>query len=320
MDHAKGYFAAKEINSRLGLASANDLWEWINRDDLRLAPQSWGLKAGENLVFRGQADAAHGLSSKLYRDLREALLQQGITDFGENDLAGAEQSVIELAREEGVGRNMTDGELLAVLQHHGVATRLLDVSKSLREALFFAVDDHADLDGRLFMFFLHRSDATSAYVSLGATPRVPWSDVVVGTRYATGDWTKTVALVDEASLDPRMRAQHGAFLVGGLNRRYRGDRWAYGSQEPATKDFNSISTLRVKFLKSTTAHPNNGYTASGWTVRIKAEWKSALRKRLSEVEPPITYDSMYPPVSELRRLARRELRGWRPGVPAARER
>lgn len=39
MDHATGYFAAKEINSRLGLASA----------ELRLAPQPWGLKAGENL-------------------------------------------------------------------------------------------------------------------------------------------------------------------------------------------------------------------------------------------------------------------------------
>lgn len=314
MGHAAGYFAATEINKRLGLESADDLWSWLNSSDLSLAPMSWQLDAGENLVFRGQANAAHGLSSKLYRDLREGLAAQGIKNFGEKELAEAERAVIGLARDEGVGRNMSDGQLLAVLQHHGVATRLLDVSKAPLEALFFAVDDHADLDGRLFCFFLHPDSAGATQRLLLSDPDLPWHGSARG-RYAKSDWTSTVALVDEANLDPRMHAQRGAFLVGGLNRRYKGDRWAYAGHEPTAADLMEISTLRVNFLKVRTGKPNASYAASGWTIRIEAAWKSDLRKRLQDIDPPITFDSMYPPVTELRRLAAREIRGWTPHGP-----
>lgn len=88
---------------------------------------------------------------------------------------------------------MTGGELLAPLRHHGVATRLLDVSLSPLEALFFAVDDHANLDGHLlFCFFLYPAED-------GATPRrsltqeqLPWYGVARGTKSASSERTATV--------------------------------------------------------------------------------------------------------------------------------
>lgn len=313
MNHAAGYFAAKEINGRLRIESADDLWTWITGDDLSLAPPRWGLDPGQNLVFRGQANAEYGLSSKLYRDLKAGSVGAGSGELREKVLSAAERTVIALARDEGVGRNMTDGEVLAVLQHHGVATRLLDVSLSPLEALFFAVDDHANLDGRLFCFFLHpAADGDTPRRSL-AQEQLPWYGVARGTKSASSEWTATVALIDDGSLDPRMRAQNGAFLVGGLNRRYSGDQWVYDDQDPTAREIQDISTLRVNFLKATTGRPNESYGATAWTVRVKADWKSELRQRLASIDPPITFDSMYPPITELKRLAAREIRTWEPG-------
>lgn len=315
MNHAAGYFAALEVNKRLNIGTADELWDWITSEDLGLAWPSWGLELGTNLVFRGQSDATFGLSSKLYRDLREGLLSREITDLRESHLAAAERTVIDLARSEGVGRHMTDGELLTVLQHHGVATRLLDVSVAPLEALFFAVDHHGDRPGRLFCFFVHPEDGVNSRVSLDGED-LPWSGAARG-RYARADWTQKVALVEGQHLDPRMRAQQGAFLVGGLNRRYKGDRWMYDGHEPTASDITDISTLRVNFLKNRTKKPNSNYGATAWTIRIDGTWKADLRKRLESVDPPITPDSMYPPVPELRRLVARELRGWRPDATPA---
>ncbi|MFF8430572.1 FRG domain-containing protein [Streptomyces sp. NPDC016566] len=50
---------------------------------------------------------------------------------------------------------MAEGPLLAVLQHHSLSTRLIDVSESPIEALYFAVDHEHGADGCLFMVYLH---------------------------------------------------------------------------------------------------------------------------------------------------------------------
>lgn len=73
MSHAKGYFEYKEINSRLKLSNIDDLWDLLEGEEFQAIQPSWNLKSGENLVFRGQSNASHGISSKLYRDLREGL-------------------------------------------------------------------------------------------------------------------------------------------------------------------------------------------------------------------------------------------------------
>jgi hypothetical protein len=69
----------------------------------------------------------------------------GIT---EKILIEAEIALISSMRAEGLGRLMTDGELMMVLQHHGIPTRLIDVSVQPLEALFFAVDSSGEVAGR----------------------------------------------------------------------------------------------------------------------------------------------------------------------------
>jgi len=44
----------------------------------------------------------------------------------EADIAKAETTIIETMRREGLGRRMTDGQLLMILQHHAIPTRLIE--------------------------------------------------------------------------------------------------------------------------------------------------------------------------------------------------
>jgi hypothetical protein len=146
------------------------------------------------------------LSSSLYRLCRN---EKGAT-VTEADLTTAETTIIQAMRKEGLGRLMTDGELLMVLQHHGIPTRLIDVSTAPTEALFFAVDQNDAADGRLFIIDVHEPVPLALDEE---DPQLPWTDAVWGTR-TTKEWSGAVSIVDAAALDPRMRAQRGKFLVG----------------------------------------------------------------------------------------------------------
>lgn len=48
------------------------------------------------------------------------------------------------------GRKLTDFELLAKLQHHGAATRLIDVSRNMLVALWFTCSSEPEKTGLLF--------------------------------------------------------------------------------------------------------------------------------------------------------------------------
>lgn len=307
------FFRWKEVNTRIGINDAESLWAWLaTQGFVALAPADWSLRPGETLFFRGQSNADYGLSSKLYRDVRQQLV--GRREVLEADLETVEARLLEVARDEGLGRRMSDGELLMVMQHHGIATRLLDVSKGPLEALFFAVDQHADLDGRLFLIHPHPASTDERdEIALSASPRLPWTGMARG-RYAKGSWTQRVAVVTDPPLDPRMRAQDGTFLAGGLIKRYRGQRMVYrlpGRSVDLDLDasqFSDVSTLNINFIKSKTSARNPGWGATGWVVRVPAEWKRDLLRRLRQLPESITSDTMYPPVDELVRLSSRELR------------
>jgi FRG domain-containing protein len=155
MQIAAEFFQSIDVNKRLKLDSAGDLWEWIEGGGTEgLVSDPWVLNAGQDTFFRGQASAQYGISSKLYRDCLTAAKSAGRTDIAESDLAAAERVILNAMGEEGIGRRMSEGEMLMVLQHHGIATRLLDVSASPKEALFFACDQHGEQGGRFFVFSL----------------------------------------------------------------------------------------------------------------------------------------------------------------------
>jgi hypothetical protein len=101
--------------------------------------------------YRGHADTSWGLSSTLFRAIQTA------GRVTEDSLTEAEAAVLTEMRNQGLGLRMNDGELLMVLQHHGIPTRLLDFCHSRETAMYFAVDDHGGTDGRLFVIGQRRS-------------------------------------------------------------------------------------------------------------------------------------------------------------------
>lgn len=65
-------------------------------------------------------------------------------------MRNAELDILQEARRWGLGRDLgpsaTDLHMLAVLQHHGVVTRLIDVTSNPMTALWFAVEEHRPTD------------------------------------------------------------------------------------------------------------------------------------------------------------------------------
>ncbi|MEU5886841.1 FRG domain-containing protein [Streptomyces sp. NPDC047461] len=300
---ADDYFSEREINDRIGLQSADHLWDWLNSGAGGIIKGSTTpllpYEGGENLIFyRGQPNASYALSSSLYRLCYQAQGQR----VTEGMMHTAEQAILGEMKQQGLGRLMKDGELLSVLQHHGIPTRLIDVSERPQEALFFAVDRDDDRDGRLFLIRLN-PDVTDHVIDLSEKDELAWEDARHGQMRAKGGWTTRVAVDKGNVLDPRMRAQRGRFLLGGLIASYpkMAMNRPNGKTLPAGERAN-VTTLSIDFpLRATQLSKN--WPASGWTIRIPAGWKRDLRGLLSEAVPPITTDSMYPPVSEVRRLA-----------------
>lgn len=116
-------------------------WE----DGLRLANA-----LGENWLFRGQGDANWPLTTSLERYPKAAGPESVISWH-------AEWIMLRELKRNGhlvVGRlpsGMTDLDWLALLQHHGGVTRLLDLTRSLYVAAFFALES-TDTDAAVWAF------------------------------------------------------------------------------------------------------------------------------------------------------------------------
>lgn len=102
---------------------------------------------GENLLFRGQPDKEKRLIPSLGR--------KGINGKA---LIDEESSMVEMARYKlptVFRRDLEPIELLALLQHHGIPTRLLDVSANALVGLYFAchgTDANMSDDGEVIVF------------------------------------------------------------------------------------------------------------------------------------------------------------------------
>lgn len=303
LDHVRrSFWRDRAINDRESLLSAEQLWDFLGDGQRRLG--TWDLEDGTNLFFRGQSNISYGVSNSLYRAVRAS--KGGPERVSELDLFRAEEAAIELLRAEGLGRHMTDGQLLMLMQHHLMPTRLIDVSRTPYEALYFAVESAEDTDGVLFLINPHEPIERSE-AKLHKEQSLPWERYVRGTRQATKEWTNQVWLVDHLSLDARMHAQNGVFLAGGLARRYTGIRYA-DARAGATGDIGAdahadVCAYSINWLQSVTASPNTRWGASGWVIRIKSDWKRPLRERLKR-EKEIWFDSIYPPVDEVSRLVK----------------
>lgn len=155
-----------------------------NRFILKLSPQEFKPKRFENmfslsgynsgwndllknrlLYFRGQSNTEfNSVIPSLYRNKELFINENSI--FLESILSAADTLT---------GKNTF--EKLALLQHYGQATRILDITSNLLVALFFAVSDNPDKDGEIYLY---------DFKEAGLTPKV-FSDteVIVKASLAT---------------------------------------------------------------------------------------------------------------------------------------
>ncbi|GKW05880.1 MULTISPECIES: FRG domain-containing protein [Pectobacterium] len=102
-------------------------------------------------MWRGQGDIGWPIHSAAYRRLAGSIVNR-LPD--EQDMRDYERTLLSEARHQGYGfedgRKLSDFELLAKLQHHGAATRLIDVSRNMLVALWFACNSRPESTGLLF--------------------------------------------------------------------------------------------------------------------------------------------------------------------------
>lgn len=120
-----------------------------------------------NVYFwRGQSDIQWPIHSSAYRRLKRTE-----TKITESHMQRYEQHLLQHATHQGYryvdGRYLTDMELLAKLQHHGAATRLIDFSRNILIGLWFACSAEPEKSGILFGFHSHFVGGGENKIELG---------------------------------------------------------------------------------------------------------------------------------------------------------
>ena len=104
-----------------------------------------------SLVFRGQSNRDWPLDSSAERRLKKSG-----REFNTKELLNyLEKELIDSAKREGYdrqnGKELSDLELLAELQHHQAATCLIDFTRNFHIGLWFACAPNDDKDGKVFI-------------------------------------------------------------------------------------------------------------------------------------------------------------------------
>ncbi len=104
------------------------------------------LPLGTKLLFRGQEDCSWTLLPKIARG-KENENRVALLDYERNLIETAKYRLPSVFKSD-----LSPLDLLALLQHYGVATRLLDVTANPLVALFFACKDQKETDGEVIVF------------------------------------------------------------------------------------------------------------------------------------------------------------------------
>jgi hypothetical protein len=252
---------------------------------------------GIQFAWRGQVDASWALHSSLYRRL---CLTNSIT-ADEDDLLAQETRILTELHRWGLHSPPLHGRLsvlhqLAMLQHYGSPTRLIDITFNAWVAAWFAVEQkwcnaeavHEDKDARLFAI-----DVTDRLINEKQTYRGwedhfsrPWKPE----KFDKKEWTTSVFAWKPPAIDARIFAQNGGFLLGGVPASVRpnGNRFQF-PKSPRNNDGHwKIEDARRACCLAVRPHkfePVNGGVGTGalYTFRISAKAKASIRDRLEKI-------------------------------------
>lgn len=282
-------------------------------DDLvKIIDQIMDLAVKHQIQFawRGQVDADWALHSSLYRRL-------SLTTGSNPDEAALTKQEIEILidlHRWGLHMHPTGGRLsilgqLAMLQHYGAPTRMIDISLNAWVGAWFAVEKkwqngsevHNDRDARLFAV-----DITGRLVNEHEIYRTwedsisrPWPDGKAST-IKKEEWTTSVYAWKPSRLDARISAQNGAFLFGGVPATTKPDGNKF--QFPKSPD-NKNGHWKIEEGRSACSIPirphkfdatrGKATTGAFYTFRIKASAKQPIRERLEKLFG-YTHATIYP--------------------------
>ncbi|MBN3556049.1 FRG domain-containing protein [Fictibacillus nanhaiensis] len=163
-------------------------------------------QVGCNVKFwRGQGDIRWPIHSGAYRRLENS----GNSEIRESDIKNYEKSLLLRASHRGLdfleGKKLSDFELLARLQHHGAATRLVDFSKNCLIALWFCITSNPDKTGLLIG--IHSS-------FVGGNEGKIWGEIKKDYSSFIGNITNYnhPFVIEPPVVSPRIAAQHAVFL------------------------------------------------------------------------------------------------------------
>jgi hypothetical protein len=201
-------------------ASPWDEWAFVP-DTLKELWAAIGAAAFElgtetRVAWRGLADSDFKVISTLARELQGA----GIP-LNEENIRKRELEILQSARDWGIGLSehgsVTDFHLLAMLQHHGASTRLIDITYNPLTALWFACADMKATAQPGVLVVLTISDKDVRISS--DTPQLTWdtvdlpreASVIAAMRHSKE--TGRNIIVEPRPKDDRMKVQEGAFIT-----------------------------------------------------------------------------------------------------------
>ena len=234
-------------------------------------------------AWRGQPDASRPMQSSLYR----RLLWKDSTGAPPTERAFLEEEQQVVADAHRWGLHVGDhGRLsmlnqLAMLQHYGAPTRLIDITFNPLIGLWFAVQSDDLCDARLFAV-----DVTNRLIN-EMPEKSTWEDDSVLPWISDNEqWTARTLAWRPGRLDHRIAAQNGGFLFGGVPSTVRpttvwpkrpddaNDRWRIDDVR------RSISVpLRMHKLAASRGAPPEG---AAYTWRVNAAAKASIRSILDE--------------------------------------
>lgn len=221
------------------------------------------------VFWRGQTDHRWGLTSSLVRQLTAIRVPDDslLNNVEDRILKDARAWVTDLEADE----YSQPLSCLAYLQHHGVPTRLIDFTRDPWMAMFFAVQEHDPVDGRLFAILVDKGE------QLDSVPNgKPWR------KYGTHEikvWDPSACGIDF----PRLTAQKGVFAFGRLpsTKPYRQgwDELLQQNRSLLAEEVRRILSIPFK-LSSADPIPAKAKPPVGLTFRIHID-KESVRRDLS---------------------------------------